>query len=40
MKELFEKIDLDFILKILNTVMGFLKSLINAGEENHYGPAE
>ena len=40
MQELLKKLDLDFILEILNTIMGFLKVLINAGEENHYGSAE
>lgn len=40
MQELLKKLDLDFILEILNTIMGFLKGLINAGEESHYGSAQ
>lgn len=40
MQELLKKLDLNFILEILNTIMGFLKGLINAGEENRYGSAE
>lgn len=40
MQELLKKLDLNFILEILNTIMGFLKGLINAGEDNRYGSAE
>lgn len=40
MKELLEKLDLGFILEFINTIMGIIKGLISAGEENHYGTAE
>lgn len=37
MKKLLEMLDLDSILEFINTIMGILRGLINAGEESHYG---
>ena len=40
MEKLLGKIDLDFILELINTVMGILKRLISAGENKNLEPIE